>query len=148
MNMFQFAIASIVDANTGNGLVHGASGHDYSSFEKHGRLIRSRSVIDLARAIESRIAEFVRSRRAKARQRRDLKQLLVLNDHLLEDIGLQRSDLQQVQFGAIGLEELVAQKRSQHSREQYPLNQSAPAEMVDTRLDASNEKFYELRECA
>ena len=148
MKMFQFAIASIVDANTGNGLVHGAARHDYGSLEKRGRRIRSRSVIDLARVIKNRIADFVERQRINAQQRRDLNRLLELNDHLLDDIGLQRSDLYQVQAGAVRLEELVAGYRSQRRREQTPVKVSAETEIPGAVPDAINEQFYEQRKCA
>lgn len=148
MNMFQFAIASIVDANTGNGLVHAGTRPDYSNLEKRGRRIRSKSVIDLAQAIIGRIVDLLESQRAKARKRRDLDRLLGLNDHLLADIGLPRSDLYLVQAGAVQLQELIAGYRSRHRQHQSRVKQSMQTEIYDAAPDATNEQLYEQRKCA
>ena len=44
MKLFQFAVASIVDANTGNGLLHSGGRIDYTAAEHHGRAIRAKTV--------------------------------------------------------------------------------------------------------
>ena len=148
MNMIQFGIASIVDANTGNGLVHGGSRPDYASLENRGRRIRSKSVLDLFQVIGHRVAVFFENQRAKAKARRDLNQLLRLNDHLLDDIGLQRNDLYLVQSGEIKLEELRAGYRSQYRHENSLINLSAQSETPDSALKVTNEQFYEMPKCA
>jgi len=148
MNMFQFAIASIVDANTGNGLVHTGGRPDYGSLEKRGRRIRSQSVLDLAQAIRIGIADFLDGRRARAQERRDLNRLLSLNDHLLEDIGLQRNDLYLVQSGVIELKDLTRGSRSRHDQDWSRVKPTAHTEILDAAPDATNQQFYEQRKCA
>jgi len=37
MNILQFAVASIVDVNTGNGLAHHSDSQDNVALEQHGR---------------------------------------------------------------------------------------------------------------
>ena len=112
MNTFQFAIASIVDANTGNGLVYTGAGPDYNRLEERGRRIRSQSFHGLVQAFKGGIASLVEAYRAKAQMRRDLKLMLSLNDHLLDDIGLHRNDLYMVQNGAVRLDDLINRNRS------------------------------------
>jgi hypothetical protein len=55
MKHLPFAIASIVNANTGFGLSHGGGKIDYRAAEQHARAIRAKSIIGLFAAIKQRI---------------------------------------------------------------------------------------------
>ncbi|MDH3537127.1 MAG: DUF1127 domain-containing protein, partial [Gammaproteobacteria bacterium] len=112
MKPFTLAIASIVDANTGNGLVHRATESDYRAYEQRVRRIRSKSIIALIGTLRARLAAAVAGYRLRAKQRRDLRNLIRLSDRLLDDIGLSRPDLISVQLGALTLDELDARRRS------------------------------------
>ena len=144
MKPFTFAIASIVDANTGNGLVHRANQPDYIAIERRAHQIRSRSIIASIKAgLASAIANF----RSGAKQRRDLKTLMNLSDRLLDDIGLNRGDLYAVQLGAETLEELDARRQS--ARQLTPnLQGVAATQSVTQEFDAVNEQFYDKPKCA
>jgi len=148
MNMFQFAIASIVDANTGNGLVYGSGNLDYAAAERNGRKIRAKSIADLFAAIESRLSEAVARYRASAKQRRDLRTLMSLNDHLLDDIGLSRGDLHSVRLGAVTMDELNASYRSARRPSPAKQNEFSASNQVNRELDAINEQFFDIRKCA
>jgi len=145
MNTFQFAVASIVDANTGNGLVRHSGPRDYLALEQHGRKIRSKSIIALFTAIKVRLGATIDNYRIALKQRRDLQVLMHLSDHLLEDIGLTRGDLNSVQLGATSLEELNDGRRS---AQQAELGTSSAIDRVDHGLEAINEQFYHQKKCA
>ena len=148
MNMFQFAIASIVDANTGNGLVHSNGSRGYAAGERNGRKIRSRSIANLFALIKSRLAAVLDQYRTKAGQRRDVRQLMKLNDHLLDDIGLHRGDLHALQLGATTLEQLNDSRQSAMQEGLAKPEFAATGRRIDSKLDASNEQFFDHRKCA
>jgi uncharacterized protein YjiS (DUF1127 family) len=148
MNMFQFAIASIVDANTGNGLVYGNGKLDYAAFESHGRKIRTKSIVALFASIGSRVGEVIASYRATAKQRRDLRALTNLNDHLLDDIGLSRGDLHSVRMGAVTLDELNANYSSARRSERINQKGFSVSDQVNHELEASNEQLFDTRKYA
>jgi uncharacterized protein YjiS (DUF1127 family) len=148
MNMFQFAVASIVDVNTGNGLIHVSGPRDYAAAENHGRKIRSQSIIELFAQIKSAINGVFKRYQARLEQRRNLRNLLALNDHLLEDIGLHRGDLAAVQLGVISLDELKASHRSGDQAELKKLEYVAAPDRISRNLAASNAQLFEQRKCA
>lgn len=148
MNMFQFAVASIVDANTGNGLVHANGTRDYAEIEHHGRKIRAKSITQLFAEIKSRFTAGIASYRASVKQRRDLHTLMNLNDHLLEDIGLHRGDLYAVQLGTTSLDELNIGHQSSNLGELSQLEDITASDRVNRDLVASNEQFFDQKKCA
>lgn len=148
MKLFQYAVASIVDANTGNGLPHYGNAPDYSVLEQRGREIRSRSITDLLAHVKTRLVTAVTDYRTGLKQRRDLRSLQRLNDHLLEDVGLTRADLYSVELGATSLAELNASRLSARSDRQLASNRLAGSEAVDQKLEASNEALFVQQKCA
>ena len=128
MKHFQFAIASIVDANTGFGLSRGSGNIDYRDAEIRSRAIRSKSVRAFFGAIRAAVRDTLAAYREKARQRRAIEELSHLNDHYLDDIGLTRGDITAVKLGQTSLEVLDADRRSRLA--------VAPLDFVDTgRID-------------
>ena len=148
MNMFQFAVASIVDANTGNGLVHGGAKIDYAAAERHGRRIRSKSFLDLLAAIGSGLGGLISNYRARAKQRRELNVLLKLNDHVLDDIGFTRGDLYAAQVGAIDLVELDNRRHNEQRYDLPRMTSPGSIETLEPALDAINEQVFEQARCA
>jgi hypothetical protein len=61
MNTLQFAVGSIVDANTGNGLVHYSSIRDNAALELHGRGIRAISIANLIAGIKTKLVAAINS---------------------------------------------------------------------------------------
>ncbi|MCP4389048.1 MAG: DUF1127 domain-containing protein [Gammaproteobacteria bacterium] len=148
MNIFHLAVASIVDANTGNGLVHANGTRDYAAVEHYGRKIRAKSIAALFADVKSRITASIASYRASAKQHRDLRTLMDLNDHLLEDIGLHRGDLYAVQLGATSLDELNISHQSDNLGELAQLENIPAADRVNRKLVASNEQWFDQKKCA
>jgi len=148
MKHFQFAIASIVDANTGYGLPHGGGKVGYEAEEKRARALRSRSVHDFFSAIGSSIRDILADYRERSRQRRAIDELSRLNDHYLDDIGLTRGDIAAVRLGQTSLEALDSDRRERLA--------VAPLDTVDTAVvddraratDAVNEADYGASRCA
>jgi uncharacterized protein YjiS (DUF1127 family) len=148
MNYFQFAIASIVDANTGNGLVHGGTRIHCAASAAHGRRIRSRSLTALLGAIKDRLSTATESIRARHAEKRRIGRLAALNDHILEDIGITRGDVIGLQLGQIDLQQLEA-KRSVNratTRKQHPAVIQRVGDKV--RLNALNEAVFARAKCA
>ncbi len=113
MKLLQLAIAAVVDANTEAGLARNLKRfHDAADAEERARKLRARQSVGTA----SKLGHWVHARLERYRQqaayRRELRQLLQLDDRLLKDVGLTRGDLVSVQLGATTLEELNAQRES------------------------------------
>lgn len=130
MKHFQFAIASIVDANTGYGLARGGGNIDYRDAELRSRAIRSKSVHAFVAAIGAAVGDILADYRERARQRRAIEELSQLSDHYLDDIGLTRGDIAAVKLGQTSLEMLDSDRRARLA--------VAPLDFVDTdRVDDS-----------
>jgi uncharacterized protein YjiS (DUF1127 family) len=148
MKLFQFAVASIVDANTGNGLVHTGGRIDYAAAEHRGRTIRAKTVAAVLSLIKGQISNAISTYKVRARQRRGLSQLSRLDNRLLKDIGLTRGDLIAVELGHATLEDLAPQHRAGNVVE--ALNLIVPNQMneQDLDIDAVNETYYVEQKCA
>lgn len=145
MKHLQLAIASIVDANTGHGLVRGSK-TDYRQVELRARLIRSKTVHALLGAISGTIRNAVAEYRETARQRKAVADLSNLSDHYLEDIGLTRGDIIAVKLGQASLEELNADRRARLAV--APLDTVATHKLGTAAGDAVNAADYSEAACA
>jgi uncharacterized protein YjiS (DUF1127 family) len=148
MKNFSFAIASIVDANTGFGLSHGGRKIDYRAAERHGRTIRAKSIIALFGAIKQRIGVAVEAYWVRAQARHDLQTLLNLSDSMLKDIGLTRSDLASVQYGVVTLKQLDAERKAAHQVAGQHVTTSTRVEKVNQTREAVNQEIYAEAKCA
>ncbi len=148
MSTFQFAIASIVDANTGNGLVHDSASRGYVAAERQGLKIRAKSIATLFAAIKSSLAAAIDSYRFAIKQRRDLRRLMSLSDHLLEDIGIHRGNLQAVALGISSLDKLNRSNLTTDGDSPTKLKEIKAARRVNQEIDAINERFFEQKKCA
>lgn len=148
MKLFQLAVASIVDANTGYGLAHSGGRIDYSTQAQHGRSIRAKSIVALYDQIKKQLSKAISSYHERAKQRRQLALLGQLNDHLLRDIGISRGDLFAAELGQITLQQLNARRPDGKQNE---LPELATADRVDQQtlqLSAINEALYAEAKCA
>lgn len=148
MKSLQFAVASIVDANTGNGLVHTGGRIDYTAAEHHGRAIRAKTVAALISLIKGQISNAISAYKVRALQRRGLSELFRLDDRLLKDIGLTRGDLIAVELGHATLADLAPQRLVGNVVE--TLNLTVPNQMneQDQDINAVNETYYVEQKCA
>lgn len=144
MKLIYFAVASIVDANTGYKLTSAGGGIDYAAAEQHGREIRAKTVATLISRIKARLSSAVSTYRARALQRRGLAELSRLDDRLLTDIGFTRGDLLAVQLGHTDFKELAAQRRAGNVDQALSL----AVHEQDLEFEAANEADYGAQKCA
>ncbi len=142
MKHFTFAIASIVDANTGFGLSHGGGKIDYRAAEQHARAIRAKSIIALFAAIKQRISVAVEAYRVRVQAHRNLQTLLNLSDRMLKDIGLHRDDLASVQYGAVTLKQLDAERKASRQVVDQHVTTSTRVEKANQAQEAVNQELY------
>ena len=144
MNLIVNAVSSIVDAQTH--YLDASSAPDYRDRERHGRSIRARSVLASLDRLGNWIGVKVGQFRARFDERRQVNQLLRLNDHLLQDIGLSRADLLAVLAGFRRLADLdAARGRGQ------AFGSLAPARQPSNKIEpgkAANEAEFGLARCA
>lgn len=148
MKLIQFAVASIVDANTGNGLAHNEGRIDYAAAAQHGRNIRAKSIIALYSLIKEKLRNAISSYRERAIRRHQFVALTQLDDHLLKDIGLSRGDVIAVELGQMTLEQLDAQRRNNFRDELPALQAVDQIGQQSLQLDAVNEAAYNEVKCA
>jgi len=148
MKSLQFAIASIVDANTN--YQHGATSNllirNYQASMLEGRKIRAKSLIAIFDSFRQRLAAAVARYRQHAEYRQQVNQVLNLSDRMLSDIGLERGDLASLRAGLVTLEQL-GRKRSASNRLVSQDIQSTVDK--DTRArPASNQDCFAQVNCA
>jgi uncharacterized protein YjiS (DUF1127 family) len=148
MKLIQFAVASIVDANTGHGLVHRSGKIDYPAAEQRGHRIRAHSISDLVTSISKLIGKVKSIYQARAELRRDLGELSRLNEHQLRDIGVSRGDLFEVEMGNITLVELNARRHSDHARDGLNLIELNQVGAGTQQRQAVNERLFNEAKCA
>ena len=154
MKLFNFAIASIVDANTGSGINRQfveQLGSKQSAYEQAGREIRAKTVLDVLTKIKSAFKQYINDSKAAARAKRNTAEIAQLNEHQLKDIGLTFVDIQDLKSGQITLETLNT-RRDQY-RDQAARNNrlSQVSTRVTTRvldIDSANQAQYETAKCA
>jgi uncharacterized protein YjiS (DUF1127 family) len=148
MNQFHFAIASIVDANTGHGLVRNTDKIDYAAAANHGREIRAKSIAVLLGQVKRRLSKAIAAIRERHTQKRNLRQLAGLNDHILEDIGISRGDVIALQMGLLDLRQFEARRvknRSATKRLPAAITRSVGNTI---RRNAFNEAVFARAKCA
>lgn len=144
MKLIHFAVASIIDANTGYRLTSAGGGNHYAAAEQHAREIRAKTVATLITKIKARLSNTVSTYRAHALQRRGLAELSRLDDRLLRDIGLTRGDLVAVERGHTDFDELATQRRAENIDQTLNLASHEPV----LEFEAANEADYGAQKCA
>ena len=142
MKLFEFAIASIVDANTGHGLEGKNLSVDYASEIHRGHEIRSKSVLALFASIKHRIGQVISNYRVWTNNRRAINEISNLSDRLLKDIGIERYELASVRAGLTTLEELDASRRSSQIDTVQVLHSSGLVDKEIRKLEAINQDSY------
>ena len=108
MKPLHYAIASIVDSNTGFGLPQDSARIDYAAAEQNSRRLRSRKFYNYLQRIRSGISVVRHVLRKRRELKRGLRQLSSLDDRLLDDVGFARGDIIAAQSGHLdrdGLEQ-------------------------------------------
>ena len=154
MKLFNFAIASIVDANTGNGISRqfiDQSGSKESGHLQYGREIRAKSVLGVLAKIKSAVKQFVDDSREAARARRNNEAISQLSEHILKDIGLTFVEIQDLKSGQITLEGLNARRdqyRDQGARNLRLLQSTKRVSSQVVDIDSANQAHFETAKCA
>ena len=154
MKLFNFAIASIVDANTGNGISRqfiDQSGSKDSGHLQYSREIRAKSVLGVLAKIKSAVKQFVDDSREAARARRNNEALSQLSEHILKDIGLTFVDIQDLKSGQITLEGLNARRDQDRDQSARSLRLLQSTKLVNSQvvdIDSANQAHFETAKCA
>ena len=146
MNLFNYAIASIVDANTH--YLHGSGAADYSAAVRHGREIRGKSVVASLKALGRGLSSAYRNYRDRRTEKREVATLLQLNDALLRDIGLNRNDLFAVHYGITTLADLQTRRSSQFETDVQARIKRSMKVKVQGEHDPANEAVFDSAKCA
>ena len=146
MKHFNLAVASIVDAYTGNGLNRqfiNQYSSNYSDHERHAHEIRSTSFLALVSRVKSSVQEYFEHSKAEAKRRQATKDLFQLNDRLLKDIGLTREDLYAIGQGSTSLGALNARRNYKSGKvERGQVSSSVRS------IESANQAQYETKKCA
>ena len=155
MKLFNFAIASIVDANTGTGVNQRfieQFGSKNSSYEQFGREIRAKSILGLVGKIKSALIQYIANSKAKAQERRGVEEVSQMSASMLKDVGLTQNDADDLHLGLISLDSLNArrdQNRKQREARLSRLSQSSKQVYVSgSDHESVNQENYELKKCA
>jgi uncharacterized protein YjiS (DUF1127 family) len=147
MKPFHFAIASIVDANTGFGHYQGSERIDYARAEQEAHSLRSRSFTRFLESIGDGIAAGIARLRQYSEYRRGVKQLVALSDHLLEDIGVSRGDVIALQLNQIDATELEARRVANRGKTRVQLSKQHNQANRKARY-AVNDAIFASAKCA
>jgi uncharacterized protein YjiS (DUF1127 family) len=149
MKSLQFAIASIVDANTNYQFGASSSSDPIGNYQAsmlEGRKIRAKSLIAIFDSIRQRLGAAVARYRQRAEYRQQVNQLLNLSDRILSDIGLERGDLASLQAGLVTLEQLGGKRSTKHHLASQNIQPKVDKE-TQTRLAANQDRFAQVN-CA
>ena len=147
MKPFTYAIASIVDSNTGYGLPRDVQ-IDYQSYERNARRSRATAFINLlvrVRAFLGTIPHRLRQRRKLARSVRELS---ALNDRMLEDIGFTRGDVLAAQSGQLDRAGLEARRVKNRGNQRIRVRDSVTRVQHLNTTPAFNEAVFARARCA
>ena len=147
MNIMSFAVASIVDANTGNGINRkfvDRFGPDYTEHKEYTYRKRASSILALLAKIKSAVQGYIDRSIAAAQEQKSIKLLLQMNERMQKDIGLTSIDIEDLRSGIITLDALSAR------REQNLGQQSSGRARINNvqKLECVKQESYELGKCA
>jgi len=154
MKLLNFAIASMVDANTGNG-VNRDFGTQFqtkdSNYEQIGGKLHATSFASVPGEIKNTFKLLIENYKTRAREIRDTKKIAQLSSHMLNDIGLTFEDLQDLESGRITLHTL-SRRRNQHHKAAITndlLCQTSNQVYSDVlNVESANQAQYQTTKCA
>ena len=148
MKILQYAIASIIDANTGYGMSLTSEQH-HRTLAAQGLLSRIAGLVaSYLQYTGLRVARATRAIGQNLRQRRELRRLGSLNEHLLEDIGLARGDLLAAELGQISMAELESRRFGEAGNKPVIKHRNITDASIPQTLEASNESLFATAKCA
>jgi len=151
MKSLLLAVASIVDANTNQGYTSQFIGHSSAQVADHierGGKIRSKSFKDLLGRLANSVTRLIENTKTRVAQQRATEQLSQLNEHLLDDIGLNFNDVKNLSSGLITMDELATQRTSNQSQvKQLPSVRQTAVNNSIREIESANEDSYGLAKC-
>ena len=153
MKFLNLAIASIVDANTGNGINQqfvDQFGSGTTDYVQHGREIRANSVLAMFGKIKASVKQYIEDSKELAKARRNTREVLQLDDHMLRDIGLTYNDVVDLRLGLISTEGLSQRSNQNRDDQDASLDRLSQhlVSVSENNLESANEENYELKKCA
>jgi uncharacterized protein YjiS (DUF1127 family) len=155
MKLFNFAIASIVDANTGTGVSRRfveQFGPKYSSYGQFSREIRAKSILGLVGKIKSALIQYIADSKAIARERRGVEEVSQMSASMLKDVGLTRNDADDLRLGLISLDTLNARRDQNRNQREARLSRrrqsSKQVNISGSDHEIANQENYEMKKCA
>lgn len=149
MNIMSIAVASIVDANTGNGINQkfvDQFASNYASHEKHAREIRANAFITLLAKIKSSVQAYIERSIVAAQKRESIRAISSMSEHLQKDIGLIQIDIDDLRSGLISLNSLNARREQNLNQELTTLTRSGYSNVQE--MEYINEEGCTLKKCA
>jgi uncharacterized protein YjiS (DUF1127 family) len=154
MKLLNFAIASMVDANTGNAVNRDFGAQflsNHSSYRQFGGELHAASFVNVPDKIKSTFNLLIKNYKARAREIRDTEKILQMSSHMLKDIGLSFEDLQDLESRQITLKALGT-LRNQYCYEAASndrLNQTSNRVWSKPiNIDSANQAQYQITKCA
>ena len=147
MKSIHYAIASIVDANTGFDLHRDAGDGSYAAAERNARQIRAKTVVDILGFVRRKFGSAIYTLRNRVEQRRRIREIIALSDRQLDDIGLNRGDVLAVQQGIIDLAQLEDRRLENLGDKRIRLYRDA-RQHRDVSRHAVNEAIFARAKCA
>ena len=153
MKLLNLAIASIVDANTGNGINQqfvNQFGSTNPAYAQRGREIRANSMLALIGKIKASATQYIENSKATAQARRNTKEVLQMSEHMMKDVGLTYNDVTDLRLGLISLHTLNERRDQNRSEQEAGLGRLSQQQVSVGKndLESSNEEAYELAKCA
>ena len=153
MKLLNFAIASIVDANTGNSINRqfvSQFGSNKIDYAQHGRDIRANSILALIGKIKASVTQYIENSKATAQAHRSSEEVLQMSEHMMKDVGLTYNDVTDLRLGLISLNTLN-QRRDQNRNEQDAgLGRLSLQQLSVGKNDheSANQEVFEMKKCA
>ena len=151
MNLFQFAVASVIDAHTGYASTAHNNQHRSAAVQSAtaagSQLAFGAKLVNYLQRVRSGLSAARIILRKQRALRRSLNSLRKLDDRLLEDIGFSRADIIAAESGNI--DQAALELRRINNRDTRRINlqgavRSRPAEL----RKAANDAVYDRVKCA
>ena len=146
MKLVQYAISSIVDANTGYLQERNVRNINYQLETDRAHRIRARSLSAWITAVGGLFSGSVNLLRDYLKRREALARLSHLDDHLLRDIGLTREDVIAAENGEINADDFLAISRAEINKPDKLIN--ARQIKINQQRFAANDHQFNKECCA
>ncbi|MDH5355404.1 MAG: hypothetical protein OEY09_13245 [Gammaproteobacteria bacterium] len=149
MNIMSIAVASIVDANTGNGINQkfvDKFASDYAVHDDRNGEIRANVFITLLGKLKSAVKAYIDQSIVAAREREDIRVISSMSEYLLKDIGLIQIDVDDLRSGLISLNSLSARREKNLRKVSTALVRPSRSNVEE--LNGINQESSELKKCA